>query len=188
MQRRPGSEIFEGTIVLLWVILALVSLTGISFAQGGVPGSYQIGFPEHGEFSGSDFESVQMNNNNLHIEVPLWELPGRGLPIGYKYVYDSKGWGFNEACSKHYGDCADSVSPQPRGHGLAGCCNGNNVEWSLVSSTGFSPIVLRNTGNCNAGNVFVYSYYLLTPEGTKHHFVPDPVGPSAGCPAGWTYV
>jgi RHS repeat-associated protein len=188
MRQRPAAETFNGAAFPFWAIVVLVFLTSACFAQCGIPSDYQIGFPEHGDFSGSDFESVQINNGNLHIEVPLWELPGRGLPTGYKYVYDSKGWGFNEACSKHYGDCADTVSPHPHAHGLLGCCDANNTEWSLVSSVGISPIVADATANCNAGNVFVYSYFLITPEGTKHHFVPDPVGPSSSCPNSWTYV
>ena len=71
MQRRRGYWNFEKIVVPASVILALFCWTGIAFAQGA-PNDYQIGFPPHGDFSGTDFENVQMNNGNLHIEIPLW--------------------------------------------------------------------------------------------------------------------
>jgi RHS repeat-associated protein len=187
MQRQLGSKPFEGVAFLVCMVLALLSLTGVGFAQGSVPGGYQIGFPEQGEFNGSGFENVQMNNNNLHIEVPLWELPGRGPATGYKYVYDSKGWAYNETCNQRTGTCTNTVSPHPLGHGM-GCCDQNNLQFPLVSSFDFGGATVRATANCNAGNVLVYSFYLNTPEGTHHHFVPDPVGPTTTCPNSWTYV
>lgn len=187
MKRRLGPEAFERTTLVLWAVLALMCFARTGFAQGGIPADYQIGFPEHGEFSGSDFESVQTNNNNLHIEIPLWELSGRGLMTGYKYVYDSRGWAYNEACNHLTGDCTDTVSPHPLGHDM-GCCDGNNLQFPLVSSFDFGGASVRATANCNGGNVFVYSFFMTSPEGTHHHFVPDPIGPTTTCPNGWTYV
>src|SRR5258707_13208389 len=82
----------------LFVVLCLLSLSGFSLGQGA-PNGYQIGLPAHADFSGSDFENVQLNNGNLHIEIPLSSTPGRGLSTSFKYVYDSKGWGTKEHCS-----------------------------------------------------------------------------------------
>lgn len=77
-----------GVALSLFLILAAVSF---SFAQADT-GSQAIGLPAHGSFSGSDFDNVQLNNGNLHIEIPLYSLPGRGLSANFKLVYDSKGW------------------------------------------------------------------------------------------------
>src|ERR1700722_19376435 len=67
-----------------------------------------IGLPANGVFSGTDFDSVQLNNGNLHIEIPLWSTKGRGLSVDYKYVYDNKGWYINEHCDR-VGYCTDTV-------------------------------------------------------------------------------
>src|SRR5215471_480679 len=79
------------------VILAVAFLLLISPApaqiNANVSGNTNTGFPANGAFSGSDFDNVQTNNGNLHIEIPIKTLNGRGEPITYKYVYNSKGWG-----------------------------------------------------------------------------------------------
>ena len=32
---------------------------------------FNVGLPANGVFDGSDFDTVQINNSNLHIEIPL---------------------------------------------------------------------------------------------------------------------
>src|SRR5712692_10758103 len=125
MQNRTSSDNSKRAALLVSVFLALFAQAHLAFAQV-VPNDYQIGLPLHADFSGSDFENVQLNNGNLHIEIPLWSATGRGLPVGFKYVYDSAGWGFNEHCGRLSGYCTDTVTPSPTGHGLAGCCDGGN--------------------------------------------------------------
>src|SRR5712692_395805 len=138
---------------LISVVMALLALAHLVLAQGA-PNDYLIGFPEHADFSGSDFENVQLNNGNLHIEIPLWSATGRGLPVGFKYVYDSAGWGFNEHCGRLSGYCTDTVTPSPTGHGLAGCCDGGN-HLSLTPVGPQSYSFKENTGSftCSGGTV-----------------------------------
>lgn len=69
----------------------LLTCLSFSFGQGDT-GSQAIGLPAHGSFSGSDFDNVQLNNGNLHIEIPLYSVGGRGLSVPVSLVYDSKGW------------------------------------------------------------------------------------------------
>src|SRR5713101_1161967 len=114
MQRRLGSEKFRSAAFLVSLILASMFVARLAIAQGA-PNDYQIGLPQHGEFSGTDFEHVQVNNNNLHIDLPLWSTTGRGPSVGMKYVYDSKGWAFNEFCDRISGLCTDKVTPSPGG-------------------------------------------------------------------------
>jgi hypothetical protein len=56
-----------------------------------VNGNTAKGFPATGMFDGTGFDNVQVNNGNLHIEIPITTLNGRGDTITYKYVYNSKG-------------------------------------------------------------------------------------------------
>jgi len=84
----------------------------------GLPNEYQIGLPAHGDFSGSDVESVrQLNNNKFAHRLASVSLPGRGgPPVGFNYIYDSKGWGFKEHCGHLTGTCTDTVTPTPGVH------------------------------------------------------------------------
>src|SRR5438445_13586300 len=70
--------------------LFVAGIASVSFSQN-TP-SQAIGLPVNGAFSGSDFDLVQLNNGDLHIELPLYSESGRGLSTEFKYVYDNKGW------------------------------------------------------------------------------------------------
>src|SRR5258707_14427777 len=81
------------------VLFALLGACVSANAQTGAPSGYQIGVPPQGDFSGTGFESVQLNNGNLHIEVPLAETRGRGPSVACKYGYASLGWTYHEHCN-----------------------------------------------------------------------------------------
>src|SRR5262249_16135912 len=125
-------------------------------------------------FSGSDFEHVQMNNNNLHIDLPLWSASGRGPSVGYKYVYDSKGWGFNETCNHISGSCTDRVVSNP---GWQRRALGNHLKLTLVGPQSYTVAAMTGNFTCNGTEIQLLTYYytLGTPEGTSHRFAPDPV-------------
>ena len=137
---------------------------------------FNIGFPANGVFDGSDFDTVQINNRNLHIEIPLYSVKGRGLGVAFKYVYDSKGWKFHNHCSRTTGLCTDTVQGfEP------------NVKLHLVT-----PMDYTWTGGafvsqqCSPGfNVATYTGGFITdPSGSKHHMLPDPdtaAGPANTC-------
>src|ERR1700722_16208358 len=187
MRRLLDSTIFRSKPISLWAVLALISLTSV--VSGQIPNDYAIGFPPQADFSGSDFESVQINNNNLHIEIPIWSTAGRGFPAGFKYGYDSKGWGFGEHCNRLSGTCTDWVTPNPRAHTAGICCSTNNLQWTVASLTGASATSAGNTATCDGTRQSgVYSFVLAVGDGTKHHFLPDPVGPPPTCTNYWTSV
>ena len=68
---------FARTCFVLVVTVGMICFVSPSaIAQDN---SSNIGLPPNGVFSGSSVESVQVNNGNLHIEIPLYSVPGRGL-------------------------------------------------------------------------------------------------------------
>src|SRR5207302_9049298 len=118
----------EFTLILL---IAFFSVPALAQDAINVANHNSIGFPQNGIFNGSDFDTVQLNNGNLHIEIPLWSLSGRGLPTYLQLMYDSKSWGFHEDCHVNHftGDqtCDDTVRQSPAGHyvlTLAGALGG----------------------------------------------------------------
>jgi hypothetical protein len=154
---------------ILLAASALV-LASLSPAYGQtVTRSLDIGFPEGGVFSGSNFDNVQLNNGNLHIEIPLLTIPGRGLPVVYKYVYDNKGWFFHETCG-HSGLCHDYVQGE----------SGNNMGLPISSpfdSQVMSPMNIPTYCVPGVNQFALTNVVLREPDGTKHHFLPDPANP-----------
>jgi YD repeat-containing protein len=80
----------------------LVTLVGASALDpmcigqsGAPPDAANVGLPINGEFSGGSVDSVQLNNGNLHIDIPLLEVPGVGIPVRIHFTYDSKIWDYN---------------------------------------------------------------------------------------------
>src|SRR3954469_17085672 len=88
-----------------------------------------IGLPVNGSFSGSDVDSVQLNSGNLHIEIPLYSLGGRGLSEDFKYVYDSHGWSDPGADPINGG--VAFITPVGEGGDSPGA-PGNNMRWNLA--------------------------------------------------------
>jgi RHS repeat-associated protein len=70
---------------------AALSAVSISSAQAPLPIN-QVGLPSNGVFSGGSIDSVQLNNGNLHVDIPLLHLPGIGMDTDIHYVYDNKVW------------------------------------------------------------------------------------------------
>jgi YD repeat-containing protein len=74
--------------IVLIAFVAFIFHVQISKAQG-TP-STDIGLPINATFSGGQIDSVQLNNGNLHIDIPLLHLPGIGMDTDIHYVYDSQ--------------------------------------------------------------------------------------------------
>ena len=110
---------------LIQAVLIELAMLGVFFVHAYAQefnNKTNIGFPENGAFDGDSFASVQMNNGNLHIEIPLWSSPGRGLPVTEKFVYDNKGWYLRTNCS-HMGVCQDHPVPE----------SGNNMILHVIA-------------------------------------------------------
>jgi hypothetical protein len=84
-----------------------------------------------GTFHGSDIDTVQLNNGNLHIDLPLFTMSGRGPGVAVKYVYDSKGW-----YEKTLNSAQDTpVYVYPKGVNAGGqiAAPGNNMGWATTA-------------------------------------------------------
>jgi len=120
------------------------------------------GFPENGAFDGDDFESVQVNNLNLHIEIPIWSTTGRGPSAWVKYVYDGNNWTYKTFCTPK-GNCTDTVYPNSPYLHLV-------FPWSYHGTETVKLNVSCNNGLSSSNQ---YSNFTLSePNGTTHSFVP----------------
>jgi RHS repeat-associated protein len=160
------SVLFRLLAPLLFVLACPSGLMAQDPAQMTNP--LNIGLPENGAFDGSDFDQVQTNNGNLHIEIPLWRSPGRGLSMYLKFVFNNTaGFYVTERCPL---ECYATVRlSSGMGVGLA-----NPAKYSLISHTSFQSTC------ANHGSIYIYNGLILVdPEGTKHHFVPDEAASNA---------
>ncbi len=144
--------------------VSLLVLALPAWAQD-VNNSVNIGFPANGVFDGSDFDTIQLNNLDLHLEIPLWTYPGRGLPVSFKYVYDNRGWYLKTTCPHFADGCVDVVRPEP----------GNNMILHLAVPTDYHYTSKYGPMNCNGIKYLAFwNKVLREPDGTKHHMLPDP--------------
>jgi RHS repeat-associated protein len=112
------------------VLLGSVFLfTMAGFAQSP-SNSHNFGLPDNASFHGSEIDNVQLNNGNLHIEIPLYSVSGRGPAAGFKYVYDSKGW-FAYTLNWAAGTPV-YIKPMGYGDNGLGARPFQNMGWSVV--------------------------------------------------------
>jgi hypothetical protein len=55
-------------------------------ADGYTPNVNNVGLPATGVFSGGSIDSVQLQNGNLHVDIPLLHLPGIGMDTDIHFV------------------------------------------------------------------------------------------------------
>ena len=68
------------------LIIALWICAGTAAAQ------VATGTPPLGSFGGGPFDSVNLANLNVHLDIPVLSKAGRGLPFTYDLGYDSSVW------------------------------------------------------------------------------------------------
>jgi RHS repeat-associated protein len=154
-------------------LLMVAFLSLVAFAQD-TSNPVNVGLPLNATFSGSDLESVQVNNGNLHLVLPLWSSKGRGgLDIAYQFVYDNKGWTYDQYCYPQ-GYCDAMIRPEV----------GHTMNMPIRGPFDYYFTRKRTSDQCTAGSTTVglqlrNGYILREPDATKHHFVPDPAAASA---------
>src|SRR5262249_35843978 len=77
---------------LLAALLVLLAVPATMRAQY-TDDRRHTGQPSFGSFHGSDFETVLLQNGNLHVDIPVLSLPMRqGKAFTWKYIYDAPAW------------------------------------------------------------------------------------------------
>lgn len=151
------------------LILAVVVIMGCASASAqAVTNELAVGFPENGVFAGSKVENVQVNNGNLHVEIPIWSYPGRGIDSGAYFVYDSKGFFF--------ADCPDVTCVG----GNYTTEVGNTLKLTLVAKGTRDLATHASEGQrqslaCNGSSISMVNttnWVVREANGTKHAFAP----------------
>lgn len=124
------------------------------------------GLPANGVFDGSKIASVQINNGNLHIDLPVWSAKGRGIDTGFAYYYDNKHWAFATHCNVSQGVCFDNVISTGQEYPLLlGSFNYQFVNAKVI------PEHCPDLPGTQTQPVYE-NYELIEPDGTTHVFGP----------------
>lgn len=146
-------------------IAVLVSLTAMSSGQAP---PVQGGLPSFTTFDVNSFATVNLTNLNVHLDIPLRSLPGRGMPFHGHLVLDTL-WG------------APTVYPPTSGTNVIWGGTGTHYPDSAgnFGTMGFTGGYLFSTatpkqctnGGTNYGSFTVYSnFYYIDNQGTTHYF------------------
>src|SRR5215831_18410445 len=89
-------------------------LASSSYAQN-VDNRTNSGTPQNGLFHGGEVDRVDFSNGNLHIEIPLYTVAGRGLPLRSFFVLDTKQWYEKRVVDRSTGDSHYNITPEVNG-------------------------------------------------------------------------
>ena len=157
-------------------ILLFLSAT-LAIAQTPyTPDVGKVGLPENGTFSGGSIDTVQLNNGNLHIDIPLLHLPGIGMDTDLHLIYDNKVWNTQTGTYPQNTSGVWTVLRQSRPfwqgmHNLAGMlkwgwhpvqweCNENQYPYSPSSGTATMIDSMTFTDEDGTAHQFPISGYI----------------------------
>jgi RHS repeat-associated protein len=142
-----------------------LSLLASLVCVGGASGQVATGFPPFGSFSGGP-DIIDNANGNVHLTIPVFSRPGRGVSFSYALAYDSSIW-------SPYGAGYYGVWSPPTG-GLWG--------WAAQSTSGAGSYFYSQTQACcpgqhcnpDLGTGTYYNKYTgwvyIDHNGTQHNF------------------
>jgi hypothetical protein len=148
--------------VLAALSLATLSLS-LASAQSQSDGTNNL--PAFGSFSGSDFDIVSLQNGNLHISIPILNVPQRGgKPIKYMFLHDTPD--FNKTYySPQQGSPYWVITPDNL-YNQVGWFLSNTLNWSMFIEWQNYQWTCADRG----GKFTLTTYGVIDPEHAKHPF------------------
>src|SRR5690242_4388344 len=83
------SNLMAGIVTVQLLLIALSAAPGLAQLTGTNPGA---GLPSFGSFAGSEFDTVNEGNLNIHFSIPVFQKTGRGLSVVATISYNSLIW------------------------------------------------------------------------------------------------
>lgn len=124
--------------------------------------------PSNGVFSGGDVDTVNLQNGNLHISIPIETSVQRGgTTLKWAFVFDTQAWIKQWIPYQCSGRCI------PPGYYVAGFNTNVASNWRATNPFNWG-ISYTSSGilNCTNGNGQTYedktNWMIVDPEGTRH--------------------
>src|SRR5580704_7439748 len=159
---RPGNCIWQAIFCYFFIlVLGSCPVRGQNLYDGN------NNLPPFGGFAGSDFDTVSLQNGNLHLHIPIgsWKQRG-GQTVSLFLTYDTPTWIrttiINTVNRQNYyiTSYVDPSFQDPSYWRFVNSASGWHVSTSAFSNTkcpgSNNPTILKN------------QYALVDPEGTKH--------------------
>ena len=149
----------------LCVLFLLLVAANVCIAQD------QVGIPPWSSFASDSLTTVNLANLNIHVEVPIRSLPGRGLPLSVTMATDTNTLG---TPAPLFGPGSQVGWPGVR-RGIFSWTPvfGNFITYGIGSgSVSFSQTIKQCTvGSTNYGSYTVFSNFIyFDTHGTVHYF------------------
>ncbi len=74
------------------ILRSALLITALCISARTVAAQVATGTPPLGSFGGGPFDTVNLANLNVHLDIPVLSKAGRGLPFTYDLGYDSSVW------------------------------------------------------------------------------------------------
>jgi hypothetical protein len=150
------------TVLCLWPVSARAQYTDDSTLTG---------LPPFGSFHGSDFDSVLLQNGNLHVQIPILSLPMRnGKNFTWRYIYDTPAW---------QGEWFPNPLPMDPNNGIYRILPLASIQledagFRLTNPARWSSTFNVNQVSCPQGPppnpTYRAGYTVTDPDGTSHPF------------------
>ena len=156
---RPIALILSAQLLLI----TLFGAPAVAQLGGTNPG---IGFPPFQSFAGSEFDTVNEGNLNIHFSIPVFQKSGRGPSVVATISYNSLIWSPVGALTDGSGNPISSAQWAPPAVS----------PWGFTLSPFTSYVTYTRTEQpataCNNGNrIFTRSNYTFhASDGTGHSF------------------
>ncbi len=119
--------------------------------------------PPFGGFSGSDFDTVSLQNGNVHIHIPILSVKQRHGTVARAFVYDTPSFTLTKTVTVVLGHRYTQYTVD-RNFLLFGWHLANEGD---SGSWGINPTNIQE--NCGSGTVGALGFYtVIGPEGVKH--------------------
>ncbi|HXX18646.1 MAG TPA: RHS repeat-associated core domain-containing protein [Candidatus Acidoferrum sp.] len=127
----------------------------------------QTGTPPFGSFAEGTFDTVNLQNLDVHFTIPILHKAGRGLPLNLDLSYDTQVW------TNFGGTWQPASSTSPYGPNVPAGLTAWGWSFSplgRVVPTGSFGYFCEANGNPYAGEAAYVSFIYVDGEGTSHGF------------------
>jgi hypothetical protein len=146
----------------IYLVFGLFCAVCVSTAQT-TDTNTAVGFPPFGAFAGSDFDTINEGNLNVHFSIPIFEKSGRGLSLAGRLTYDSLIWTANPAPTDGSGN--------PIGTAYFWLDRANSMGWYYRPVVGYVSYTTRQAGpTCSDHRMLTVreNFTYHEPSGTAH--------------------
>ena len=136
-----------------WHLALCISVLPANVASAQTNPNLETGFKPFGVFDSTTFDSVNISNGNLTLDIPILDYPQRGgIAVRVRLTYNNKGW-------RVIPDCFTNGTCNP-----IWTWNGNGVQLLVDNGVMNSTWSVVQTGS----NSYLTVFKAITPDGGSH--------------------